>query len=165
MKTIKGNLIGLGLAGNFDVIAHGCNCFCAQKSGIASAMSNVFGSGNPKYYKLEGLEYRGDKSKLGKIEGYPYDLNEPAEVYVERVTNRDVVHVVNCYTQYSCGTDKVYVDYDVLRSCMRQLNDDYFGLEIGLPRIGCGLAGGDWNIVKKIIEEELRDCDVTIVEL
>ena len=24
-----------------------------------------------------------------------------------------------------------------------------------MPRIGCGLAGGDWEVVSKIVEEEL----------
>ena len=35
-KEIEGNLISLALAGNFDVIAHGCNCFCTMQSGIAT---------------------------------------------------------------------------------------------------------------------------------
>jgi len=30
--------------------------------------------------------------------------------------------------------------------------------------IGCGLAGGDWNKVLEIIEEELENEDLTIVE-
>lgn len=29
--------------------------------------------------------------------------------------------------------------------------------------IGSGLAGGDWEIIEKIIEEEMYDEDVTIV--
>lgn len=29
--------------------------------------------------------------------------------------------------------------------------------------IGSHLAGGDWGIIKKIIQSELKDCDVTIV--
>lgn len=35
--------------------------------------------------------------------------------------------------------------------------------KIGLPQIGCGLAGGDWNKVKEIIKKELKDCFVTVV--
>ena len=29
--------------------------------------------------------------------------------------------------------------------------------------IGVGLAGGDWVVIKKIIEEELKDCNILIV--
>jgi O-acetyl-ADP-ribose deacetylase (regulator of RNase III) len=32
-----------------------------------------------------------------------------------------------------------------------------------MPKIGAGLAGGDWNRIKKIIQTELKDCKVTIV--
>jgi O-acetyl-ADP-ribose deacetylase (regulator of RNase III) len=46
---------------------------------------------------------------------------------------------------------------------MRKINHQYPRKKIGLPKIGCGLAGGDWNIVRQIIERELIDMDVTIV--
>ena len=42
-------------------------------------------------------------------------------------------------------------------------NHANFGKSIGLPKIGCNLAGGDWNIVREIIRRELKDMDVTIV--
>ncbi len=35
---------------------------------------------------------------------------------------------------------------------------------IGLPKIGAGLAGGDWPRIECIVDEELADCDVTVVE-
>jgi O-acetyl-ADP-ribose deacetylase (regulator of RNase III) len=46
---------------------------------------------------------------------------------------------------------------------MKKINYKFKGKHIGLPLIGCGLAGGDVTIVKKIIQEELKDCTVTIV--
>ena len=46
---------------------------------------------------------------------------------------------------------------------LKKINHEYKGKRIGLPKIGCGLANGDWNVVKKIIEDRLKDCDVTIV--
>jgi len=36
-------------------------------------------------------------------------------------------------------------------------------MHIGLPKIGAGLAGGDWNRIKEIIKTELTDCKVTVV--
>jgi O-acetyl-ADP-ribose deacetylase (regulator of RNase III) len=46
---------------------------------------------------------------------------------------------------------------------MRKINSIFSGKHIGLPQIGAGLAGGDWNKIKKIIQDELKDCKVTIV--
>ena len=39
--------------------------------------------------------------------------------------------------------------------------------DVQMPRIGCGLAGGDWEEVSKIIEEELsfQDVMVTVLDL
>ena len=39
------------------------------------------------------------------------------------------------------------------------------GKRIGLPQIGAGLGGGDWNIISKIIDEELQGENWTIVKL
>lgn len=46
---------------------------------------------------------------------------------------------------------------------MRKINHIFKGQHVGLPQIGCGLAGGDWNRVKTIIQNELKDCFVTVV--
>jgi hypothetical protein len=34
-----------------------------------------------------------------------------------------------------------------------------------MPRIGCGLAGGDWSTVEKIINDSLPDIDVYVYDL
>ncbi len=33
---------------------------------------------------------------------------------------------------------------------------------VHMPRIGCGLAGGDWQTVAKIVEEELVNADLPV---
>lgn len=38
------------------------------------------------------------------------------------------------------------------------------GAHVSMPRIGCGLAGGDWEVVLGIIEEELEGLEVTVYE-
>jgi O-acetyl-ADP-ribose deacetylase (regulator of RNase III) len=40
-EEINGDLIELALQDKFNVIAHGCNCFCTQKSGIAKQIPNL----------------------------------------------------------------------------------------------------------------------------
>jgi O-acetyl-ADP-ribose deacetylase (regulator of RNase III) len=76
--------------------------------------------------------------------------------------------VFNLYTQHRYGIDRVHVDYDAVRdslSAMRSYleeNCDYDQVKIGLPMIGCGLAGGDWDVVSKIVENTFEDKDVFV---
>jgi O-acetyl-ADP-ribose deacetylase (regulator of RNase III) len=57
------------------------------------------------------------------------------------------------------------LDYEALALCLRKINHSFKGLRVGLPKIGCGLAGGNWGKVKSLIQSELKDCDVTVVIL
>ena len=76
--------------------------------------------------------------------------------------------ILNCYTQKYLGKSKYANDtatmrYNAIRECMHKINIEYKGKHIGLPLIGCGLAGLNWNLVKQILIEELKDMEVSIV--
>ena len=162
MEIIKGDLIQLALEGKFDMIAHGCNCFGTQRSGIAKQMVEVFNTDNIRLYPGEHPSKRGDVNKLGTI--------ECTWLTCRFEDDEHSLAVVNCYTQYynrSNAPDNYgpCLDYEALTLCMRKINHDFRGKHIGLPRIGAGLAGGDWDRIYNIIETELQDLKVTIVEL
>lgn len=168
-NEINGNLIYLAREGMFDVITHGCNCLCQMGAGIAPQMANEFGCNT---FKMEGDKYRGDINKLGTIdyEILYYEDNKRWTQYPDEggkwATHK--LSVVNSYTQYKYGknhTDGVSkpLDYEALTMCLRKINHTFKGQRIGLPQIGAGLAGGDWNRIKNIIQTELKDCDVTVV--
>ena len=148
-KEIKGDLIKLALKGEFDAIAHGCNCLCNMGAGIAVPMNKTFGVGN---YPLEHPNTRGNINKLGQIEFRHFPLSSDGGVYV-----------INCYTQYLPAKNEKPLDYDALRLCLRKINFCFNGGRVGLPLIGCGLAGGDPEVVIPMIQEELKDCDITLV--
>jgi len=154
MIEIKGDLIELAKAGEFDVIAHGCNCFNAQKSGIARQMVEAFQTNDPVRYKFESKSMLGDIRKLGNLESNV--------VYVGQ-GNMKKLSVVNCYTQFTFSRTEIVADYEAITLCMRKINNLFSGKKIGLPKIGCGLGGGNWLLVSNIIERELSNCDVTIV--
>jgi O-acetyl-ADP-ribose deacetylase (regulator of RNase III) len=159
LQYTKGDLITLAKAGNYDVIAHGNNCFCSQDRGIAKHFNTNFSTADPALYCLEAQRFRGDINKLGQVEARTTVLNFDQQ----KNKGTDLV-VANLYTQYRYGNDKMHADYDAIRLCMRKLNHMYKDQRVGLPRIGCGLAGADWMIVERIIKQELIDCTVTIVE-
>jgi len=148
IKEIKGDLLKLAKAGEFDMIIHGCNCFCKMGSGIAKQIKEQF----PKAYEVDQETKEGDINKLGT-----YTLAQVTPY------GHPMLFIVNAYTQYRYGTDKVQVDYEALTLVMRKINHDNSGIRIGLPLIGAGLAGGDWNRIKKIIETEFTKNKVTIV--
>lgn len=168
-KEIEGNLITLAKSGTFDVIAHGCNCFCTMGAGIAPQMAYNFGADN---LPLEDDVYAGDIDKLGRIDCMGL-IDRKKDVHfsdIENAKKGDLV-IVNAYTQYGFGRNheggsQIPLDYEALTLCMRKMNVVFKGKHIGLPYvIGCGLAGGDEQRVLKIIKEELKDMDITMVQL
>ena len=69
--------------------------------------------------------------------------------------------IANLYGQYSWSRGRRLTEYDKLESAIRKCldgNKDLLQKKIGIPyKIGCGLAGGDWNIVSKILENIEKD--------
>ena len=154
MKRVKGNLIDLAEAGKFDLIVQGCNCQCTMGSGIAKEIRTRY----PKTYEADcNLTIKGDESKLGSYTGAFAMSGEQIKFYI-----------MNGYTQFEYGREKgvLYVDYNAIRSVFRTIKEKFSGEypRIGYPKIGCGLAGGYWRIVSKIIDEELEGLDHTYVE-
>lgn len=148
MKTAKGNLIKLAEDGEFDVIVHGCNCFCTMGAGIAKSIKQKF----PAAYKADLKTEKGAKSKLGSISTAEMDL-----------PNGKLI-VVNAYTQHNWRGSGRKVDYEAVREAFHEVKENFSGLRIGYPAIGAGLAGGDWNIISGIIAEVLNGENHTFVK-
>jgi len=149
MKTVKGNLINLAKDGEFDVIVHGCNCFCTMGAGIAKSIKENF----PEAYLIDRKSEYGARSKLGN------------GTYVNIKLFNHKLTIVNGYTQYNYKGKKPLVDYNAVRHVFKIVKTKFGGKRIGYPKIGAGLAGGDWNIIKNIIDEELSGENHTLVEL
>lgn len=171
INIVRGNLITLALAGEFDVIGHGCNCFCTMQRGIAPQMAAQF---YVNEYSLENKRTVGDIDKLGRIEYnfYPLtaDIKRTDDGIQTTINIRAAsgVDVVNMYTQYHWSmpdvTSGVPLNYAALGLCFQKLNHEFKDKHIGLPWIGCGLAGGNKDHVRGLLELIITDCKVTIVE-
>jgi len=148
MKTVHGDLIHLAKQGKFDVIIHGCNCFCSMGKGIALSIKKAF----PASYHADCETVKGEQNKLGSysmalIQNKGHDLT-----------------VINAYTQFNHRGKGIKADYDAIRSVMGKVKKEFSGCRIGYPMIGAGLAGGDWNIIEEIILDELSGEDHTLVK-
>lgn len=147
MKKVEGDLITLALAGQFDVIIHGCNCFCTMGAGIALAIQEEF----PEAYVADLVTNKSDRSKLGDF----------SFATVQR--NDHEITIVNGYTQFHFHGESVLVDYDAVQRLFKKVKQQFSGKRIGYPKIGAGLAGGDWQRISQIIEQELADEDHSLV--
>jgi O-acetyl-ADP-ribose deacetylase (regulator of RNase III) len=164
---VTGNLITLANEGVFDVICHGVNCFCTMGAGLAPQMAKAFGCDK---FKMEGHEFKGDINKLGTIdyEAYLFDEDGFLQPYNEYRDSEVSLYVVNAYSQFHYGRNHMSgidkpIDYEALTLCLRKINHTFKGSRLGLPKIGSDLAGGDWEVIKGIIKNEMRDCYVTLV--
>jgi O-acetyl-ADP-ribose deacetylase (regulator of RNase III) len=148
IKIIKGNI----LYATEDIIAHQCNCQGIMGAGLAKQIRNKY----PEVY-----------------ESYKRYCNNT----IDKSTLLGCTQFVNCFNgkcvanlfgQYGYGRDTQYTDYDALEFCLKKVNNKAIQHKqsVALPYgLGCGLAGGDWNIVYRIIEEVFKDYDVTIYKL
>ena len=201
MKVVQGDLLELAMDGEFDVIVHGCNCFCQMGAGIARTIRHNV----PQAYIQDIQTIKGDRSKLGTYTVSVVDVTErrrkkrtsPAAATgsgfgshrgggdradgsgsddrankdgdEDGGDNNSIHHsflIVNAYTQYhwKTGPGIVNANYDAIRQVFSLIATDFKGRRIGYPKIGAGLAGGDWKIITKIIDNELRGEDHTLVE-
>lgn len=146
-KEKDGDLIAMAIEGRFDVIVHGCNCFCSMGAGIAHAIQAKF----PEALAADLLTIKGDRNKLGFFSSTT--VTENGNEFI----------IVNGYTQFHHSGNPPFVDYDAVESLFARIKKEFTGKRIGYPKIGAGLAGGDWSRIKGIIDRELAGEDHTFV--
>lgn len=165
-QEIEGDLIKLAKEAKFDAIVHGCNCLSTMGAGIAPQMAKAFGCD-----KFEMEQWGPGIEKLGCIDYATVVLCENAIWNLsdyKNNKNEPELTVINAYTQYNYGRNHIDgdiapFDYVAFTLCMRKMNHIFKGKHIGMPKIGAGLAGGNWQLIHQIIVRELKDCIVTVV--
>ena len=126
-----------------DVICHQCNCRGSMASGVAKSIRDKW----PESYETLRHTYLNGKACLGRCD-------------FVRIMDGDkvAVDVVNMYSQYDYYPRTIcHTNYEAFQACLNKIKEHYTLskgiIRIGFPdHIGCGLAGGDWEIVKKMIE-------------
>lgn len=140
MNIIVGDLLSNVNRGN---ILHGCNAKGVMGGGIALQIKNRY----PKAYEVYREIYEKDGLKLGQV--------IPVEV-------DDGLIIWNMITQDDFGTSRRHTDYSAIEMCFKKFHGAYNGDHIHFPLIGCGLGGGQWCVVKKIIDETLKGSNSTL---
>ncbi len=129
------------------IICHGCNAQGKMGAGIAVPIRKRYPKAFDDYRAL--YEAQGNRLELGQV------------VFVDCPDGRVVIDAV---TQEFYGREPgvVYVSYDAIRTAVRRIDDwiaarDASIVEsVAFPKIGAGLANGDWDVIEAIIEDEAR---------
>ena len=144
-KYIKGDIVKLFLEGHN--VAHGCNCFHSMAAGVAGQLAKAY----PPIAAIDKADNRcGDDRKLG---GATVATGHNGQI------------CFNLYTQFTPGRD---LNYGALVNCMIELNswagNTIVPIVIYMPRIGCGIAGGEWEKVSVLIDMFTPNINIIIVD-
>jgi O-acetyl-ADP-ribose deacetylase (regulator of RNase III) len=154
MEYIVHNIINAAELGMFDAICHQTNCFHLWNSGLAPQIKEKLAGP----FEADVLTPAGNESKLGTV--------SIARCTAKCHQNKPTFLVFNCYGQYLNCSAGGTTDYTALtKSLTTVANSVPAGSRIGLPKIGCGAAKGDWSIVSKIISDVFKNHTVTICVL
>lgn len=144
VRYVKGDLF----ESKADILAHGVNCVGGFGSGVAGQIAQKYP--NVKFNYLR--KYESEGWQLGDVQFlYAYGF-----------------YIANCATQQEYyPRNKVHVDYNAVKVCMEKVKEfaKNGNFTIAIPKIGAGLAGGDWNTIEKILNEVFNDYDISVYVL
>lgn len=131
------------------IVAHVCNDKGGWGSGFVRAVSDRFGPKPEACYRAWASGFYGGDSP-------PFELGEVQFVPVEFDAAGDyAVLVANMLAQagYCSPSNPTAVRYPELECCLSMVSDQAVEMRcaVHVPRIGCGLGGGDWNVVEGIL--------------
>ncbi|EON7973337.1 hypothetical protein GNZ01_06515 [Escherichia coli] len=127
------------------IIAHGCNAQGKMGSGFAKELRNRY----PMAYD----DYKAYEKEMGFLR-----IGQIAYSAIN-----DNLIIANCITQKMYGNDGAkYVSYDAIDDVFKHLN--YFckvdrDVHVHFPKIGADLGGGNWNVIKEIIDHRLVNAE------
>jgi O-acetyl-ADP-ribose deacetylase (regulator of RNase III) len=124
-------------------IAHGVNCQNVMGSGVAKALFDKWPNVKEQYHS--------HMTNLGKLGRKPEDFLGGYDTI--QVEPDKFVH--NLFTQLNFGYDgQRYVNYNAVVTSLKFASGLYNdGTPWAIPKIGCGLAGGNWNFMEQLLND------------
>lgn len=137
---IKGNLLDVKVG----IICHQVNCVGVFSAGLAATIAK-------KWPKVKALYHMKKDWNLGDVQCINVSDSSAYPLYV-----------ANCASQKRVGWNEIQTDYPAVKHCFEGVfwlrKKTGKNLPICIPyRYGCGLGGGDWDIVLPIIESVIPD--------
>lgn len=138
------------LKGDEDIVCHQVNCKGVMGAGLALQIRNKY----PRMYQ----RYKALTQKHSP--DYLLGLS-----FIYKTKDKQIA---NLFGQNDYGRNNRKTDYQALESALIMTRDYAIKnkLSVAIPyRIGCGLAGGNWQIVKQMIENIFSDYPISIYKL
>lgn len=147
IRIVEGDL----LKAKEDIWGHQVNTLGAMGAGLAKQIKVKYPHVFQEYKSVCNMYNR--QSLMGEVTVHLID---------------DGRLIANLFGQMEVGRGKRQTDYDALHQALTRLKD--YAVEnnksVALPfAIGCGLAGGDWKIVYKMIDEVFADYEVVLYKI
>ncbi len=165
-KSNPDNYIGI------NAIAHSCNTRNIMGGGIAKQIKNRY----PQAYEADTKAYNQEYDKDGQ---YIHWLSKFSKAEITSKESKVYLpdgkgYIYNMYTQANLGGDKRQVLYEDFWRALKRVEQDLYRMNVekheydpspppvlGLPYgISCGLAGGNWGIIKAMIEDIFLDSPI-----
>lgn len=142
IKYIKGDATEPIVIGDkYSVICHCCNALGAWGKGFVVPLGKKYPIAREKY--LEFIKASKPEDRLGSVS------------FARATDNIIVANIIGQFYTYP-KDGKIPLDYEALEKGFKFIINIFkmhkMPLTVHMPKIGCGLAGGDWNVVEKIIK-------------
>lgn len=156
MKYKVGNLVSAALAGEVMVVLDQRNTQACMRSGIAKELAE----------RVPGLELQDSK--------WCKHFNRDPKLILGSYSRFDYkdCSFYGLYGQAYPSTNGRQTNYGALFEAMVNIGNEMCEwnlppsmIKIGIPKIGCGVAKGDWSVVSEVLEFIFRDFDVTVYVL
>lgn len=135
------------------IIAHICNDIGGWGRGFVVALSKRWAEPEKMYRQWHAAQ-KGNDLPLGDVQIVPVGPG---------------LWVCNMVAQHGVTTvDGVPpIRYEALDECLKTMSRTAFWhkASVHMPRIGCGLAGGTWDMVEPIIARRLTGLEVMVYDL
>jgi O-acetyl-ADP-ribose deacetylase (regulator of RNase III) len=149
VKEIHGDMMKMFHKGEIGIIAQGCNCFGVMGAGLARQVSTMY---------PEALAVDRGLNAEGEMEEPMGNYNRLGTYSKVELPNGQII--LNCYTQFYPGAN---FEYRALIEVLLKIGEEFAGQTVAFPEIGCEIGGGQWNVVKQLIEEHSTNVNVLIV--
>ena len=146
-----------------NAIAHSCNTRNIMGGGIAKQIKNRY----PQAYEADTKAYNTEYDQNGQYVHWLGKFSK-SEINSKFLPN-DKGYIYNMYTQAELGAGKRQVLYEDFWQALKTVERDLYSIYydnpnppvLGLPYgISCGLAGGNWGIIKAMIEDIFLDSPI-----
>lgn len=146
LEIINGDILG----SNVDYICHQVNCMNVMGAGIAKVIYTRFPEVKLEYHEL-CRQVNSAYDLLGRVQ-----IVSPLDTSVK---------IINIFGQLNYGRSigHLYTRYDALEKAFLKINQICAGKRIAFPYgFGCGLAGGNWETVERLMIKYLTNCHVKV---